>query len=141
MRPWPCVHIVMTPPPEGTARHCQKASKAASVAASVDNLLEDAPDMHSCACLLAAAARESGIWLNFPPCSSHGSKMDDTTMRSAVSLWLRCSLYNPHHCHYHSAAVDAHVTHGLSCRQNEVRHYRHSPLNDESHRALSVRHR
>ena len=64
--------------------------------------------------------------------------MDDSTMRVAVGLWLVCSLCKPHHCHHCGAAVDARATHGLSCRQSEGRHYRHSSLNDIIHLALSA---
>ena len=104
--------------------------------ASVDNLLEDAPDMHSRARLLAASSRESGVWLNAPLCSSLGLRMDDSTMRVAVGLRLGCSLCKPHHCHHCGAAVDTRATHGLSCRQSEGHHYRHSSLNDIIYRAL-----
>ena len=126
------------PPLEGTARYRQKAWDSVRVAASMDNLLEDAPDMHSRARLLAASSCESGVWLNAPPCSSLGLRMDDSTMRVAVGLRLGCSLCKPHHCHHCGAAVDARATHGLSCRQSEGRHYRHSSLNDIIHRALSA---
>ena len=50
-----------TPPPEGTARYRQKAWDSVRVVASVDNLLEDAPDMYPPARLLAASSRESGV--------------------------------------------------------------------------------
>ena len=43
-----------------------------------------------------------------------------------------------HHCHHCSPAVDARATHGLSCRQSECRHYRHSSFNDIIHRDLSA---
>ena len=59
-------------------------------------------------------------------------------MRVAVGLRLGCSLCKPHHCHHCGAAVDARATHGLSCRQSEGRHYRHSSLNDIIHRVLSA---
>ena len=73
-----------------------------------------------------------------PPCSSLGLRMDDTAIRVAVGLRLGCTLCKPHNCHHCGAAVDALATHGLSCKQSEGRHFRHSSLNDIIHRALSA---
>ena len=55
--------------------------------------------------------------------------MDDTAIRVAVGLRLGCTLCKPHNCHHCGAAVDALATHGLSCKQSEGRHFRHSSLN------------
>ena len=85
--------------------------------------------MHARTHLLAASSHELGVWLNAPPCSSLGLRMDDSTMRVAVGLRLGCSLCKPHHCHHCGAAVDPCTTHGLSCKQSDGLHYRHSSLN------------
>ena len=133
---WSCGHDL--PPPEGTGQQLQKAWDAVRVTAIKDKLLQDAPDARSRARLLASSARESGVWLNAPPCSSLGLRMDDTAIRVAVGLRLGCTLCKPHNCHHCGAAVDALATHGLSCKQSEGRHFRHSSLNDIIHRALSA---
>ena len=73
-----------------------------------------------------------------PPCSSLGLRMDDTAIRVAVGLRLGCTLCKPHNCHLCGAAVDTLATHGLSCKQSEGRHFRHSSLNDIIHRTLSA---
>ena len=130
---WSCGHDL--PPPEGTGQHLQKAWDAVRVTSIKDKLLQDAPDARSRARLLASSARESGVWLN---CSSLGLRMDDTAIRVAVGLRLGCTLCKPHNCHLCGAAVDALATHGLSCKQSEGRHFRHSSLNDIIHRALSA---
>ena len=133
---WSCGHDL--PPPEGTGQQLQKAWDAVRVTAIKDKLLQDAPDARSRARLLASSARESGVWLNAPPSSSLGLRMDDTAIRVAVGLRLGCTLCKPHNCHHCGAAVDALATHGLSCKQSEGRHFRHSSLNDIIHRALSA---
>ena len=49
-----------------------------------------------------------------------------------------CSVCKPHTCHHCGANVDTLATHGLSCRQSEGRHFRHSSINDLIHCALSA---
>ena len=80
--------------------------------------------------LLATAAKESGAWLNVQPISSLGLRMDDDTVRVAVSLRLGAPLCRPHNCHHCGLEVDNLATHGLNCRWSEGRHYRHAALND-----------
>ena len=125
-------------PPEGANQHHQKVWDSVRVSAASDKLLEDAPDVMSRARLLAASAHESGVWLNAPPCSSLGLRMDNNTIRVAVGLRLGCSLCKPHICHHCGASVDALATHGLSCRWSEGRFFRHSSINDIIRRALSA---
>ena len=124
-------------PPVGPASHRQKAWDTPKVSAVADALLDNAPDPTSRARLLAASAGESGVWLNAPPISSLGLRMDNNTIRVAVGLRLGSSLCRPHTCHHCGAVVDHLATHGLSCRWSEGRHHRHAALNDIIHRALS----
>ena len=124
-------------PPVGPASHRQKVWDTPKVSTVADALLDNAPDPTSRARLLAASAGESGVWLNAPPISSLGLRMDNNTIRVAVGLRLGSSLCRPHTCHHCGAVVDHLATHGLSCRWSEGRHHRHAALNDIIHRALS----
>ena len=123
--------------PEGVAQRAQKSWDTVRVSVVSEALLENAPDDRSRARLLAASSRESGAWLQAPPVSSLGLRMDDNTIRVAVGLRLGSSLCRPHSCHHCGAEVDRYGTHGLSCRWSEGRHYWHVSLNDIIHRALS----
>ena len=107
------------------------------VMATLDTLLEDAPDATTTARLLAASTSESGAWLNALPISSLGLRMDNNTIRVAVGITLDTQLCRPHMCHHCGSEVDGFVIHGLSCRWSEDRHHRHSALNDIVFCALS----
>ena len=58
------------------------------MSALAEPLLDNATDPRSHARLHAAAAKESGAWLNVLPVSALGLHMDDNTIRVAVGLRL-----------------------------------------------------
>ena len=70
------------------------------------------------------------------PCSSVGTRLDDSSLRIAVALRLGAPICAPHIC-VCKAEVDAFGTHGLSCRKSAGRHIRHSAVNDLIKRALA----
>ena len=96
---------------------------------------DSASDDHTRARLLAAAAPHSGEWLNAPPLSAFGLRMDDNVLRIAAGLRLGSNLCAPHICSC-GASVDARGCHGLSCSWSAGRHMRHSLINDIICRAL-----
>ena len=126
------------PPPADTLSHHQKSWDTPVLMATLDTLLEDAPDATTTARLLAASTSESGAWLNALPISSLGLRMDNNTIRVAVGIRLGTQLCRPHMCHHCGSEVDGSGIHGLSCRWSEGRHHRHSALNDIVFRALSA---
>ena len=67
------------------------------VQATFDGLLDATNDPKDRARLLAASTKESGAWLNAPPITSLGLRMDDELVRIAVGLCLGVPL-----CHYHT---------------------------------------
>ena len=99
-------------------------------------LLDSAKDSRSRARLVASFCKESGYWLQAPPISSLGLRLDDTTMRIAVGLRLGVPLCRPHSCEQCGMTVDELATHGLHCRKSQGRHSRHFAVNDIIHRAL-----
>ena len=125
-------------PPDGEAQHQQKSWDTLKVSALAESLLDNATDPRSRARLLAAAAKESGAWLNVLPVSALGLRMDDNTIRVAVGLRLGASLCRPHTCHHCGDEVDSLATHELSCKWSEGRHHRHAALNNVVHRALAA---
>ena len=92
------------------------------------------------ACLLAAATKESSVWLNALPISAVGLRMDDEVVRVAVGLHLGAALCQPHTCQRCGAQVDSTGTHGLSCSKSEDRHPRHAALNNVIQRSLAAAH-
>ena len=87
---------------------------------------------------MAASTKESGAWLNAPPISSLGLRMDDEVVRIAVGLRLGVPLCHPHSCCHCGAAVDKRATHGLSCYKSEGRHSRHAAINNIIKRSLAA---
>ena len=124
------------PPPADTLSHHQKSWDTPVVMATLDTLLEDAPDATTTARLLAASTSESRAWLNALPISSLGLRMDNNTIRVAVGIRLGTQLCRPHMCHHCGSEVDGFGIHGLSCRWSEGCHHRHSALNYIIFRAL-----
>ena len=88
-----------------------------------------APTPRDRARLLAAATKESGAWLNAPPSTSLGLRLEDEVVRISVGLRLGAPLSFPHQCRLCGTDVDAFATHGLSCIKSEGRHSRHAALN------------
>ena len=124
--------------PDSLAEHQQKRWDTPKVSALAKSLLDNATDPRSRAHLLAAAAKESGDWLNALPVSALGLRMDDNTIMVMVGLRLGASLCTPHTCHHCGDEVDSLATHGLSCKWSEGRHHRHAALNNVVHRALAA---
>ena len=86
--------------------------------------------------LIAAAAPHSGDFLHAIPCSAVGTRLDDTSLRIAVSLRLGATMCAPHTC-VCGVEVDCFGIHGLACRKSAGRHMRHNAVNDLIKRALA----
>jgi hypothetical protein len=99
-------------------------------------VLSAAPDQVSKARLIAASAPHSGAFLHARPCSSLGTRLDNSSLRIAVALRLGAPICAPHVC-ICGDMVDSTGTHGLSCRKSAGRLSRHSAVNDLIKRALS----
>jgi hypothetical protein len=123
--------------PTGTDASRQKAWDGPVVEAQLISLYSDVTPK-SKARLHAAQRKESGAWLNAPPISSLGLRLEDTVVTTAVGLRLGSPLCVPHRCQHCGAEVDESGTHGLSCRRSEGRHPRHSALNNLVKRALAA---
>ena len=98
------------------------------------DLMERA-DQISRARLLAAACRESGLWLHALPTPALGTLLDSESFRIAVALRVGAEVCIQHTCKC-GRAMDAKGLHGLSCRYSAGRHPRHTALNDVIRRAL-----
>jgi len=98
-------------------------------------LLSSSLDELSRARILAVFSPHSGDWLNAPPLTAAGLRMNNETVRIATGLRLGAALCAPHNCSC-GASVDARGIHGLSCRRSAGRHQKHAQLNDIIHRAL-----
>jgi hypothetical protein len=99
-------------------------------------VLSAARDQVSKARLIAAAAPHSGAFLHARPCSSLGTRLDDSSLRIAVALRLGAPICAPHAC-ICGGIVDSTGTHGLSCRKSAGRLSRHSAVNELIKRALT----
>ena len=124
-------------PPPISVSHCQREWDSPRVRASVQALIDNAPDARSRARLLAVSRNETGAWLNALLVSALGLRMDDETTRVAVGLRLGTPLCRPHECSNCGAMVDDLATHGLSCRFSEGRHPRHAEMNSIIQRSLT----
>ena len=102
--------------------------------ASAARLLE-AADQISRARLLAAAKRESGLWLHAIPSEALGTLLDPDSFRVSIALRVGANVCEPHTCRC-GKWMDARGLHGLSCKYSAGRHPRHSALNDVIRRAL-----
>ena len=102
-----------------------------------ESLLNSAPDASSRARLLSVACKESGAWLDAPPVTSLGLRMDNEVICIALGLRLGLPLCDPHPCTQHNQEVGRLGTHGLSCRFSKGRHSRHAAVNDIIKRSLA----
>lgn len=116
----------------------QKAWDTPKTKSAFDLLLSSATDERDRARLLAMSCKDTGLWLQAPPSSSVGLRMDDEVIRVASGLRLGVPLCTPHTCHQCGAHVDELATHGLSCRRSQGRHSRHASLNALVQRFLSA---
>lgn len=114
----------------------QKAWDAPIVNRKHEEIMSAAPNQAGRARLIAAAAPHSGDFLHAVPCSSVGTRLDDTSLRIAIALRLGATMCAPHTC-VCGEQVDSTGTHGLSCRKSAGRHVRHNAVNDLIKRALT----
>jgi hypothetical protein len=101
----------------------------------VSNVLSAALDQTDKARLIAASAPHSGAFLHARPCSSLGTRLDNSSLRIAIALRLGAPVCLPHVC-VCGATVDSTGRHGLSCRKSAGRLSRHSAVNELIKRAL-----
>ena len=90
----------------------------------------------SCAFLLPAQKRESGVWLNALPLSAIGLWMDGI-VQVAIGLYLGVPLCLPHDYQHCRTKVNSLGTHGLSCHRSQGRHSCHEGINALIQRHLS----
>ena len=122
--------------PEASRAGVQKAWDVPLVIRKHEEVLLAAQTQAGRARLIAAAAPHSGDFLHAVPCSSIGTRLDDTSLRIAVALRLGANMCAPHTC-LCGAQVDSRGTHGLACRKSAGRHTRHNAVNDLIKRALA----
>ena len=127
-----------TPPPSDPSSSQQKEWDRPQVLSRFDSLLRKAHDPISRARLLGSASKESGAWLNAPPVSSLGLRMDDETITISVGLRLGVALCCPLLCRQCGLPVDKLALHGLSCLRSQGHHPRHNAINDIIGRSLSA---
>jgi hypothetical protein len=82
--------------------------------------------------------QESGAWLNAPPVSSLGLRLDDDSITISVGLRLGVPICRPHMCRQCGTHVDKYGLHGLSCRKSQGRHPCHNAINGIIHRSLTA---
>ena len=114
----------------------QKVWDSSLVSRKFEGMLSAALTQVGRARLIAAAASHSGDFLQAMPCSSLGTRLDDTSLRLAVALRLGANMCAPHTC-VCGEQVDSSGTHGLACRKSAGRHMRHNAVNDLIKKALS----
>jgi hypothetical protein len=126
----------LTAVPDPASSGVQKAWDTPIVSKKRDEVFSAAQNQAGRARLIAAAAPHSGDFLHAVPCSSIGTRLDDTSLRIAVSLRLGATMCAPHTC-VCGLQVDSSGTHGLACRKSAGRHVRHNAVNDLIKRALA----
>ena len=102
------------------------------------SLLSSCDNDVSRACLLAAASKHSGVWLNAPPVSSLGLRMCTETIHTAVGLRVGAVICHPHSCKFCGKEVDQLGYHGLLCRYSQGHLARHNAVNSVIHRSLAA---
>ena len=76
----------------------QRAWDEPLVKIAVDNVLSTAQTQVGLARLLAVSAPHAGAYLNAIPCSSVGTRLDNTSLRIAIALRLGAPVCEPHTC-------------------------------------------
>ena len=125
-------------PPSSPNKAKQRAWDLPKVQASYELLINTSQSPVARARLLGAASREAGAWLNAPPVSSLGLRMDDDAISICVGLRLGIPLCRAHPCRQCGATVDEYALHGLSCVKSQGRHPRHNAMNDIIHLSLAA---
>ena len=123
--------------PTGSAATSQKAWVQPVIDAQFSSLFQGSSPKCK-ARLLASQRKESGAWLNAPPITALGLRMEDIVISTAVGLCLGLPLCSRHVCHQCGKEVDESGTHGLSCRRSQGRHPRHFQLNEVVKRLLAA---
>jgi hypothetical protein len=122
--------------PDTARTGIQKAWDSPLMSRKLEEVMSAAQTQAGRARLIAAAAPHSGDFLHAVPCSAVGTRLDNTSLRIAVSLRLGATMCAPHTCAC-GAQVDSLGTHGLACRKSAGRHMRHNAVNDLIKRALA----
>jgi hypothetical protein len=122
-------------PPVGVLSTRQRVWDNLVIVASQASLLATHSGAYDQARLRASFSPHSGDWLNAPPISSVGLRLDDESIRIAVGLRLGSSLCAPHTCPC-GTYVDSRGSHGLACRRSAGRQLRHALINDVIWRAM-----
>jgi len=122
--------------PDAGRAAIQKAWDKPLVSRKLEGVMSAAQTQVGRARLIAAAAPHSGDFLHAVPCSAVGTRLDDTSLRIAISLRLGATMCAPHTC-ICGEEVDSSGTHGLACRKSAGRHMRHNAVNDLIKRALT----
>ena len=122
--------------PDSARAGIQKAWDMPIVSRKSEQVMSAADTQVGRARLIAAAAPHSGDFLHALPCSSVGTRLDDTSLRIAVALRLGAPVCAPHTC-VCGEPVDSSGLHGLACRKSAGRHIRHNAVNDLIKRALA----
>ena len=99
------------------------------------HLIESSPSLEQKAILLSVSSENSSDWLHSIPVPSLGLKLDNTSLKIAISLRLSCKVCQEHTC-ICGAPVNAFGRHGLSCKKARGRHPRHSGANRIIQKAL-----
>jgi Reverse transcriptase (RNA-dependent DNA polymerase) len=85
---------------------------------------------------LAVSNKESGLWLNVLPSKNLGTLLDDNTFKIAINLRLGGSFLNEFQCKC-GKIVDKYGYHGLSCRYDKGKWFRHTLINQTIQKALT----
>jgi len=94
-------------------------------------------DCEQLARFLTAAASHSSDWLLALPVTSCGLRLDDESVRVAVSMHLGINLCEPHVCRGCGSQVDARGLHCFTCKHVPGHTARHQSLSDVVSRAFA----
>ena len=97
-------------------------------------ILDRASVVNDKARLLAAVSSHPEDWLDVPPISAVGLRLDNEMIRVSVGLRLGVKICEPHTCPCQKM-VDARGLHGLSCRRRTTKQ-RHAHINDIIHLSI-----
>ena len=101
------------------------------------DLIHNATGLYSKGRLLAVSSPKAGAWLNAVTICPLGLKLDNDSLRIAVTLRLGVEMAMPYTC-ICDTQVERKATHGLDCQKSEGKHVRHFAVNDILHRALQA---